>query len=74
MPYIKERAVPFVSVQKLLKGNRFNGRTLAIVLGCSEPTARDRLKYPGHLTLLELDKISRAGHIPMEDIRSAIVR
>ena len=74
MPYIKKDEVPFVEMQRLLRGYELTAPALAKVLGCSEGTARSRLKSPADLTLGELDRLARFGHIPMEKIRAAIVR
>ena len=73
MPFVK-REVPFAKMQRLLRGYGFNGPKLAEILGCSLGTARDRLNNPGHLTLLELEKINRLGHVPMEEIKNALVK
>lgn len=74
MPYIKPKEPPFIRVRRLLLGYEMTPQSLAAVLECSENTARARLRSPETLTLGELDKISRRGHIPMEEIRAALVR
>ena len=74
MPYIKPRAKPFWQMHKLLRGNDINADQLAAVLGCSRPTAKKKLDNPELLTLADLGKINLSGHIPIEDIRDAIVR
>ena len=74
MPYIKPRATPFAGMQRLLRGYDFNGCSLARVLSCSEATARDRIRNPEHLTLAELDRINRFGHVPIDELRAAIAR
>lgn len=42
--------------------------------GVSPPTGRKRLEQPETLTLGDLDRLSRKGHIPMEELREAIIR
>lgn len=71
MPYLKTN-VPFIEVRRLLKGYGMTGAQLARTIGKCESTARDRLSCPGQLTLNELAKICRAGHIPAEELREAI--
>lgn len=73
MPYLKQRAEPFQKMRKLLLGYEFNGERLAQVLGCSRPTGCDRMKDPGKLTLNDLERIHRKGHVPIEELREAIV-
>lgn len=73
MPYIKEN-LPFDKMHRLLKGYELDGPKLAAILGVSAPTAKLRLDEPGKLTLADLDKISRRGHIPMEELRECIVK
>ena len=72
MPYIKPREVPFVNVQRLIRGYGHHGGTLADILGVSPPTARKRLENPELLTLADLAKISRRAHIPWDDIKEAM--
>jgi len=74
MPYIKKAEPPFVRVARLLKGYGLQGKALAAVLGCSPPTARSRLEKPETLTLAELAMISSRGHVPMDEIRDAIIK
>ena len=74
MPYVKSREVPFVTVRRLLLGRELDATALAKVLGCSYNTAKKRLDNPGSITLEELDRVCRSGHVPMDDIRAAIIR
>lgn len=75
MSYVKPLTVPpFSRMTRLLKGYDMNGATLGKVLGCSPPTARAKINNPERLTLGDLDKLRRVGHIPLEEIREAIVR
>lgn len=74
MPHVKPKAPPFSRMRRLLLGYGFNGPRLARVLDVSEPTARKRLDNPELLTLQDLDRISRYGHVPIEEIREAIIR
>lgn len=74
MPYIKQN-VPYVKMQRLLKGYGLNAPALAKILDCSEPTARKLLnERTSKLTLGDLDRINRFAHIPIEEIRDAIAR
>lgn len=72
MPYIKPKAEPFEPVARLLKGYDLNAPALATVLGCSAPTARRKLSEPATLTLADLDRINRFGHVPLSELREAL--
>ena len=72
MPYIRKPDQPFSRMRRLLVGYELSASKLAVILNVSEPTARKRLDRPELLTLSDLNKISRFGHIPIEEIRSAI--
>ena len=74
MPYLKPKAEPWKKLTRLLRGYRITGPALAVILGCSEPTAYRRLKEPGTLTLDELHTISLRAHIPMEELKGALIR
>ena len=75
MPYTKPLLPkPWAKMSRLLKGYGLTGPKLAEILGVSRPTAKARIDAPGKLTLDELEKISRMGHIPMEEIREAWTR
>ena len=74
MPYIKPKKKPFAKMGRLLRGYGLNGTSLAGILGVSAPTAKKLLDNPEKLTLEALDKISRLAHIPMEELREAIIR
>ena len=73
MPYIKKEQ-PFEKMTRLLKGYDFNGPKMAKVLGVSAVTGKRRLDHPGELTLEDLDRISRYGHVPIEKLREALAR
>lgn len=73
MPYLKQKPIPFQKMQKLLKGYGFNGENLVPVLGYSPKTNRSRIQDPRLLTLGDLENLSRKGHIPIDEIREAIV-
>ena len=73
MPYTKPKPTPFNGMKRLLLGYELTAPRLATVLGCSEPTARTRLNNPGSLTVEELDKIRRIGHVPIEEIRERML-
>lgn len=75
MSYIKPLTPqPFARMTRLLRGYGFTGPTLAQILGCTAPTARDRIQHPERLTLEDLDNIRRRGHVPLEEIKEALVR
>ena len=71
MPY-KKSTIPFVTVSRLLKGYDLQAPQLSKVLGCSVPTAREKLNNPSKLTLKDLSAINRYGHIKWDEIREAI--
>ena len=71
LPY-KKPDKPFIGMYRLLKGYDLNAQALARVLGCSVPTAREKLENPSRLTLDNLSKIHRYGHIDWETIQSAV--
>ena len=73
MPYIKPPKRPFEKMRRLLLGYELTAPKLSVVLGCSQPTARQRLNDPGLLTIAELDKIHRLGRVPIEEIREAFL-
>lgn len=74
MPYVRQPEVPFARVRRLLLGYELDTARLAGILGCSLPTARSRLANPQQLTLGELERISRLGHVPMAEIKEAIIK
>ena len=74
MPYVKKPDPPYVKMTRLLKGYGLNGTKLAGLLGVSQPTGSRRLERPELLTLGDLDRINRFGHIPIEELREAIQR
>lgn len=74
MPYTKPLTPQsFARMSRLLKGYDFDGPALAKVLGCSAPTALSKIRDPGRLTLKDLDAIRRHGHVPLEEIKDALV-
>lgn len=74
MPYIKTKDPPYAKMTRLLRGYGLNAARLAAVLDVSTPTALARIREPERLTLGDLAKINARAHIPMEEIREAIVR
>lgn len=62
----------YVRMTRLLKGYGLTAPKLAEVLDVSPPTARQRLDDPSRLTLGDLDRINRFGHVPLDEIREAI--
>ena len=71
MPHIPKKE-PHDAMGRLLRGYQLGSPQLARVLGCSAPTARSKLNNPGRLTLDDIMKINKSGHIPIEEIRDAI--
>jgi hypothetical protein len=65
---------PFSRMGRLLKGYGMTAARLAEILNVSTPTARQRLAEPERLTLGDLDRINRKGHVPLEELREAIGR
>ena len=74
MPYVKRAEKPYAKMSRLLLGYGLNAARLAPILDVSEPTARKRLDRPELLTLNDLDRINRYGHVPIDEIKMAIVR
>ena len=74
MPYIKKPEIPFVQMRRLLLGREINAVALSKVLGISYNTARARLDNPGSFTVAELDAICKKAHVPMDEIRAAMIR
>lgn len=72
MPYKKPERVPFQSFSEFLKGKGFNSPKLAAVLGCSPNTAMKKLKKPETITLGDISKLYRRGHIPLTTLREEI--
>jgi len=71
MPFLKDDK-PFIEMERLLRGYGLIGSRLARVLGKCEATARSKLQCPGSITLFDLARICRDGHIPADEIREAI--
>ncbi len=72
MPYVK-RELPHEKSKRLLKGYGITARRLAEILPCSEPTARKKINNPGLLSGDDWLKISRRGHIPVDEIRTVFM-
>ena len=72
MPYIAKHE-PHERSKRLLRGYGITASQLARYLDCSEPTARDRLKFPGKLSGNDWVKISKRAHIPVEEIREVFM-
>ena len=71
MPYVKSYT-KIDKLRRLLKGYEFTAPRLASIIDCSVPTARRRINDPESFTVEELRKISRRGHIPLDEIRAAL--
>ena len=69
---MKRQEIPFVSLQRLIRGYNLNAVKLADIWHCSYNTAAARLRDPGKITLRELEKISNSAGIPMDEIRACI--
>lgn len=71
-----KREVPHAQLGRLIAGAAaVNGTPVgevAAILGCSDNTARARLRHPGDLTIEEATLLARGLHIPIEELRAAI--
>lgn len=72
MPYKKKDRVPFQSFTELIRGKGFNSIKLAEVLDCSPNTAMSKLRKPSRFTLRDIARLSKRGHIHIEELREAI--
>lgn len=72
MPYKKPKKKKFEAVSRLIRGYGFGATRLSEILECSPATASRKLADPERLTLSDIDRIVRFGHIPCEEIRSAM--
>lgn len=71
MPYIKKARD---GMSKLLGAYQLeNSARLAPVLGVSEATALRRIKKPEAMTLHELRRLNTHGHIPVDELRAALL-
>lgn len=73
MPRLKKRSGPYDELLRLFRAYELDGTHLGSVIGKSQPTGSARLRNPGSLTLDELRRISRAGGIPVEELRRAAI-
>ncbi len=73
MPYKKPKRQPFAELEELLRGNKLNSTSLAKVLVCSPTTALKKLNNPELLTLKDLGRIVRFGHIPEEKVKQSLI-
>ena len=70
MPYRKDTTDPMT---RLLRGYFKTGEELSRVLEVAPKTGRRKISEPQkYLTLGDLTKINRFGHVPIEEIRAAI--
>jgi len=72
MPYLKQKQKPFEGVRRLLLGYEITPVKLNKILGVCYNTARDRIDSPERLTLADMRKIHRYGHVPADVILDAI--
>lgn len=71
--YKKEVIMPRVQeMKKILKGHGITGSDLARMLGCSHPTAKDKLEHTEKLTLLDLSNIAKCGIISLTELREGV--
>ena len=73
MPRLKERPIPFVKMQRLIRSYGYNGSNLEPILQYSAKTNRKKIEDPRELTLGDLERLCKNGHIPIDEIREAIV-
>ena len=73
MPYTKFCQTKEPPMTRLLRSYKFNGTSLGRLLGVSHGTGQKKLTDPDNLTIGDLRRISKAGHIPMDELRGAIV-
>lgn len=73
---LQTRLPPQARLGALINGTlvlqKFGAGDVASWLGCSEPTARSRLRNPGELTVAELTRIGKCAGIPIDELRGAI--
>lgn len=74
MPRLRQRKVEFDGLARLLRGYGANGASLSAAIGCAPVTARKKLAEPKYLTVADLYLASEKFGIPMDEIRSAMVR
>lgn len=70
MPYLKHTRDPLRAL--LQSYDIVDGTKLARILGVTPKTGRARFNHPQTLTVDELHKISKFGHIPIDEIRANI--
>lgn len=73
MPYLKQKAKAHDKSRKLLLAYEIGSAKMADMLGCSMPTARKKINDPGKLTGDEWLRISKFGHIPIDEIRGVFL-
>jgi hypothetical protein len=62
----------YARMTRLLLGYGLSAPKLAEVLDVTPPTARGKLYDPARLTLGDVDRINRFGHVPLDELREAI--
>ena len=72
MPYIPPKR-KYDKSKKLLNAYEITASRLTGILECSLPTARKKLNDPGELTTDDWMRISKRGHIPVEEIRTVFL-
>jgi hypothetical protein len=73
MPYIKPREKPFAAVGRVLKGYDVTAAEMARRTGWSYHKSRDRMEKPELFTLGEIKILSQKFHIPIEELRAAVM-
>ena len=74
MPTVRKAERPYAKMSRLLIGYGLNAVRLVPILNVSEPTARKRLNRPELFTIGDLDRINRFGHVPIDEIKTAMSR
>ena len=70
--YKKPKQKRFEAVARLLKGYGFGAKRLSEILECSPATASRKLADPERLTLFDIDRIVRFGHVPCDEVKGAM--
>ena len=74
MPRLRQIRPEYDAVGRLLRGYGVTGKSLSDALGCAAATARKKLSEPKRFTLGDLSTASAKFGIPLDEIRSAMVK